>query len=502
MMPGLTTNTPNRDQLTISGGFAYDNVFLVDGVDVNDNLLGSMNDLYIEDAIGEVQVLTSANHWPNTRPVLGGSSTLLTKSGSNMFGGSYRTTLTRPSWSSETPFERSNNIERGKPMLASFLYLNNKLSTFGEFTAGGPLAVRIAFGFCCRPVRELIDVRHDARDRGALHEEQRQQAVRGQADGPSGPGPHAARAASSTTTCNARTALSFSIDKAPAPISSPSAPNRLGVVNYNAALNQRTPPSAQDLAEGLEDRRSRWHIDRHHHLPLPDPHRTQYQYNAPYFYVSYSEQRNIRQLTASLTYFGSTRSFGSHAGKAASSFIDTPRGGERPELDRIRVPRRHRDGGRRPSTRRRRPPGVTRVQRWIPHRGAETLHETTNSAYTRIGGSCPTAADAESRGMRFEYAGGVKRRRRGRNRRASGASCHGSEQPTASPATARPCCRRRSRTLGEQTRRSSRAIPTSAIQIATRSSLMWVPRARGVRSLRGSIPEQLRRRRPRAHSRL
>ena len=41
LMPGVTTNTPNPDQLTISGGFAFDNVFLVDGVDVNDNLLGS-----------------------------------------------------------------------------------------------------------------------------------------------------------------------------------------------------------------------------------------------------------------------------------------------------------------------------------------------------------------------------------------------------------------------------------------------------------------------------
>src|SRR5688572_12160494 len=35
LMPGLTTNTPARDQITISGGFAYDNVFLIDGVDVN-----------------------------------------------------------------------------------------------------------------------------------------------------------------------------------------------------------------------------------------------------------------------------------------------------------------------------------------------------------------------------------------------------------------------------------------------------------------------------------
>jgi len=54
LMPGVTTNVPNANQVTISGGFAYDNVFLIDGVDVNDNLLGTSNDLYIEDAIGEV----------------------------------------------------------------------------------------------------------------------------------------------------------------------------------------------------------------------------------------------------------------------------------------------------------------------------------------------------------------------------------------------------------------------------------------------------------------
>ena len=57
--PGLTDNTPNAGQVTISGGFAYDNVFLVDGVDVNDNLFGTANNLYIEDAIDETQVLTS-----------------------------------------------------------------------------------------------------------------------------------------------------------------------------------------------------------------------------------------------------------------------------------------------------------------------------------------------------------------------------------------------------------------------------------------------------------
>ena len=41
LAPGLTANTPNSGQVTISGGFAYDNVFMINGVDVNDNLFGS-----------------------------------------------------------------------------------------------------------------------------------------------------------------------------------------------------------------------------------------------------------------------------------------------------------------------------------------------------------------------------------------------------------------------------------------------------------------------------
>src|SRR5688572_4395473 len=137
LMPGLTTNTPSPNQLTISGGFAFDNVFLIDGVDVNDNVNGTANDLYIEDAIGEVQVLTSGISAEYGR-FSGGVINIITKSGGNRLAGSYRTTFMRPSWARETPFERSNNIERGKPTPAN-PFLNNKLSHFSELTIGAPL---------------------------------------------------------------------------------------------------------------------------------------------------------------------------------------------------------------------------------------------------------------------------------------------------------------------------------------------------------------------------
>lgn len=125
--PGLTDNTPNSGQVTISGGLAYDNVFLVDGVDVNDNIFGTANNLFIEDAIAETQVLTSGISAEYGR-FSGGVVNLVTRTGGNMFSGSARTNLSNPSWSAETPFEQAAHIER-----------TSKLSKFFEGTFGGPV---------------------------------------------------------------------------------------------------------------------------------------------------------------------------------------------------------------------------------------------------------------------------------------------------------------------------------------------------------------------------
>ena len=407
MMPGLTTNTPNRDQLTISGGFAYDNVFLVDGVDVNDNLLGSMNDLYIEDAIGEVQVLTSGITAEYGR-FSGGVVNVITKSGSNMFGGSYRTTLTRPSWSSETPFEAANNIERGKPTPAN-PYLNNKLSHFGEFTAGGPLAKDRVWFFAAGRFEDSSTFGTMPATAVPYTKSNDSKRYEGKLTGRLGQG-HTLQGSFVDNNVHRENepVLSFSIDKAA--LISPSVPNRLGVVNYNAALNQRTLLSAQYSqkdwrTEGVGGT-STDIIDS----PFLTRTGTQYQYNAPYFDASDPEQRNNRQLTASLTYFGSTRSFGSHELKGGfESFIDTRVGANAQSstgyvflADIVMaggVPVQDADGH---------PiamfvPGVTRVQRWIPHRGAE-FHQTTNSAYMQDRWVVSPQLTLNL-GMRFEYAG-------------------------------------------------------------------------------------------------
>ena len=105
LAPGLTENTPNAGQVAINGGFAYDNVFMVNGIDVNDNLFANPQNLFIEDAIEETQVLTSGITAEYGR-FTGGVINAVTKSGGNNFSGSWRTSFVNPSWTKTTPLER------------------------------------------------------------------------------------------------------------------------------------------------------------------------------------------------------------------------------------------------------------------------------------------------------------------------------------------------------------------------------------------------------------
>jgi carboxypeptidase family protein/TonB-dependent receptor-like protein len=100
LAPGVNPNGVNR-QITISGGPSYDNVFLVNGVVVNENLRGQPHSLFIEDAIQETAVMTAGISAEYGR-FTGGVVSTLTKSGGNDFTGSFRDTLTDPSWT-DTP---------------------------------------------------------------------------------------------------------------------------------------------------------------------------------------------------------------------------------------------------------------------------------------------------------------------------------------------------------------------------------------------------------------
>ena len=116
--------------------------------------------------------------------------------------------------------------------------------------------------------------------------------------------------------------LSFSIDRAA--LISPSVPNRLGVVNYNAALTPAHAAVGAVLAEGLGDGGRRRHVDQHPRFAVPDAHGHAVSVQRAVLRRERPEQRNNRQLTASVTYFASSRRFGSHELKGGfENFVDT-----------------------------------------------------------------------------------------------------------------------------------------------------------------------------------
>jgi outer membrane receptor protein involved in Fe transport len=126
--PSVTESTAvNAGQLNINGAFGYDNAFMINGVDVNDNLFGSAQNVFIEDAIQETQVLTSGISAEYGR-FSGGVVNAITKSGGNLFSGSLRLNLNNPTWSTLTPYEVSKGIT--KPSTLNKIY---------EGTLGGPI---------------------------------------------------------------------------------------------------------------------------------------------------------------------------------------------------------------------------------------------------------------------------------------------------------------------------------------------------------------------------
>jgi len=127
LAPSVNENTPNAGQLAINGAFAWDNIFMINGVDVNDNLFANPQNLFIEDAIEETQVLTSGISAEYGR-FSGGVVNAITKSGGNTFSGSGRINFLNPAWSAETPFETQHNITRPSTMQETY-----------EGTFGGPI---------------------------------------------------------------------------------------------------------------------------------------------------------------------------------------------------------------------------------------------------------------------------------------------------------------------------------------------------------------------------
>ncbi|HEY7171587.1 MAG TPA: TonB-dependent receptor [Vicinamibacterales bacterium] len=301
LSPSVNDITPNTGQLVINGAFAFDNVFMLNGVDVNDNLFGSPQDLFIEDAIQETQVLTSGISAEFGR-FSGGVVNAITKSGSNSFSGSYRANLTNPSWVAETPFEQQNGVEH-----------QNTLSASHEATFGGPIARdRLWFFAAGRLASTSLPSTLDQTGYSYTRQDDNK---RGEVKVTATVAPnHTLQGGylNNATTQNDRPSFPFSIDRFT--LDTRSLPNWYTFGNYRGILRNNLLAEAQYSERRFGFRDSGGTSANIVDSPIITLTQDLGHYNAPYFDATDPENRNNRQLTGNITYFAEGR--GRHEVKA------------------------------------------------------------------------------------------------------------------------------------------------------------------------------------------
>jgi len=380
LAPGLTSSTPNVGQVTISGATAFDNVFMINGVDVNDNLFGTANNLFIEDAIQQTNVLTGGISAEYGR-FSGGVINVITKSGGNTFGGSFRENLSNPKWIDETPRQKEANITN--PDL---------LGKSTEATFGGPLK-RDRLWFFSSGRYEQSDsnltfflsdksaIRHDTNKRGEI------KFTGTPAMGHTISGDYTNN---STTQGNRFSLNSNSLD--PTVLITQTQPNSLFVANYNGVLANKYFATLQYSQKKFGFRGAGGTDTAITASPIMTrgvaPGVTGgLHYAAPYFSALDPEDRDNRQFTGSVSYTLSTKRTGTHDVKGGGEFYRSTRvGGNSQSATNYVFQTDYLAAGGKPVydsggvpipvwT-----PNVSRVQNWLPTVGA-VININTSSLY-------------------------------------------------------------------------------------------------------------------------
>jgi hypothetical protein len=378
LAPGLTDNTPNASQVTIAGGFAYDNQLMVNGVDVADNVFAQPNNLFIEDAIEEVQVLTSGISAEFGR-FGGGVVNAITRSGGNAFDGTVRINFYSPSWTTRTPFEETNNTPRAKDIQQNY-----------EGTFGGPI-VRDRLWFFSAGRYQDASTPAPLQDTGIPFNTEVTNK-RGEVK-------------FTGTVANNHTVLGSYLNNSTDSIQTSvpgtmetsgtvnrQTPNNLWVVSYRGVLERSILANVQ-----VSRRKFGFRNAGGTKTDIADsPYRTRGVlsgvstgrfFGEPYFDATDPEDRKNRQVTGSLNWLLTTEGAGSHDLKGGfENFQSSITGGNSQTATGYVFRSDYLVAGGRPALDAQGRvvpvfvPGVSRVENWLPTRGAE-IRITTNSFY-------------------------------------------------------------------------------------------------------------------------
>src|SRR5580765_1114260 len=135
---------------SIAGSMSFESLYLINGVTANENIRGQFENLFIEDAIQETTVASGGISAEFGR-FSGGVVNMVTKSGGNLFSGSFRDSLNNDNWRAYVngndahPF-RTGNTATGNPIDCATCGPNGAPSKADlvipqyEYTFGGPIA--------------------------------------------------------------------------------------------------------------------------------------------------------------------------------------------------------------------------------------------------------------------------------------------------------------------------------------------------------------------------
>jgi len=397
LSPGLTNVTPNSSQVSINGAFAFDNIFMLNGVDVNDNLFGSPQNLFVEEAIQEVQTLTSGISAEYGR-FTGGVVNAISKSGGNTVSGSLRLNLSNPSWSTETPFERSRGISRP-----------DSLNKTAEGTIGGPL-VKNRLWFFGAARWETVTTPQAFPQTGIANsqiDKNRRGEIKLTGTAASGHTIQGGYLNNHTDNVSRPSIPGFSVD--PFTLANAEQPNWFTFVNYRGVVT----PTILAEAQYSERRWSRISggtdktVVESPFIALSVP----AQFNAPYFDLADPEERNNKQFTGSLTSFFSAA--GRHELRGGYEWFRSQRtgGNSQTATDLVFHADYATDASGGPiydSTKHLLPvftPGETFLEAYIPQRNA-VLNVDTQSLYAQDHWSINKRVSADL-GVRFEHVKSV-----------------------------------------------------------------------------------------------
>lgn len=379
LAPGLTNNTPNVGQVSISGAFAYDNVFMINGVDVNDNLFGTPHNLFIEDAVQETNILTAGISAEYGR-FSGGVINIITKSGGNNFSGSFRDSLANPDWVGETPREQAAGIVH--PSLLSKVY---------EGTLGGPITKDRLWFFAAGRYENSNTANTFPQINVPYTTTVTNKRVELKGTGTVSPG-HTLQASyiNDPTDQSNTSGLGATLRVDPKILITRQLPNHLFAGNYNGVVRNLLI-SGQYSEKTFGFRNSGGTST----AIVDSPFRTRgvasgvpgnLFYNAPYFDATDPEDRDNRQITGSVGYLLSTKKYGTHDLKAGGEYYTSTRIGGNSQTATGYVFRAdYLVAGGVPVLSNGSPipvftPGVTRLENWLPERGAQIdIH--TSSLY-------------------------------------------------------------------------------------------------------------------------